>query len=133
MNKLILLAGIPALLLTVLLPLVSFAQLGALDATFNTGTGPNGFVRTTALQIDGKIIIGGEFTNYNGTPRNYIAVVEIVNEYGQLVYHNTVKNNNGIITVKMTGYLASGLYMVHCIIEGERITKKNCSQQVLVE
>jgi uncharacterized delta-60 repeat protein len=46
---------------------------GSLDATFNPGTGANGLVRTTAVQSDGKIIIGGEFITYNGTARNYIA------------------------------------------------------------
>jgi len=46
---------------------------GSLDATFNPGTGINGTVKTTALQSDGKIIIGGGFTSYNGTTRNGIA------------------------------------------------------------
>jgi len=46
---------------------------GSLDATFNPGTGPNYNVYTTAIQTDGKIIIGGNFTSYNGTARNYIA------------------------------------------------------------
>ena len=46
---------------------------GTLDATFNPGTGANGYVKTTAIQSDGKIIIGGEFTSYNGTSRNHIA------------------------------------------------------------
>jgi uncharacterized delta-60 repeat protein len=46
---------------------------GTLDGTFNPGTGADNFVRTTALQPDGKIIIGGDFTTYNGTARNYIA------------------------------------------------------------
>jgi uncharacterized delta-60 repeat protein len=46
---------------------------GSLDATFNPGTGANDYVSTTALQSDGKIIIGGNFTSYNGTSRNKIA------------------------------------------------------------
>ncbi len=46
---------------------------GTLDATFNPGTGANGFVETTAIQNDGKIIIGGYFTSYNGTMINRIA------------------------------------------------------------
>ncbi len=46
---------------------------GSLDATFNPGTGANSTVSTTALQLDGKIIIGGEFTSYNSTSRNKIA------------------------------------------------------------
>ncbi|MDP1728505.1 MAG: T9SS type A sorting domain-containing protein [Bacteroidota bacterium] len=45
---------------------------GSLDATFNPGTGVDGTVYTTAIQSDGKIIIGGAFTTYNGTARNYI-------------------------------------------------------------
>ncbi len=46
---------------------------GTLDTSFNPGTGTNDAVRTTSLQTDGKIIIGGNFTSYNGTSRNRIA------------------------------------------------------------
>jgi uncharacterized delta-60 repeat protein len=46
---------------------------GTLDTTFNPGTGANNQVITTAIQSDGKIIIGGDFTSFDGTPRNYIA------------------------------------------------------------
>jgi uncharacterized delta-60 repeat protein len=46
---------------------------GSLDTGFNPGSGANGLINTVSLQADGKIIIGGEFTSYNGTGRNYIA------------------------------------------------------------
>ncbi len=50
---------------------------GSLDASFNPGTGVTGSqitgVGTTALQPDGKVIIGGDFTFFNGASRNYIA------------------------------------------------------------
>jgi uncharacterized delta-60 repeat protein/uncharacterized repeat protein (TIGR01451 family) len=46
---------------------------GSLDTSFNPGTGANGAVWAVAVQSDGKIVIGGEFTSYNGTNRNYIA------------------------------------------------------------
>jgi len=46
---------------------------GTLDTAFDPGSGANGIVQTSALQPDGKIIIGGEFTSYNGTPRNRVA------------------------------------------------------------
>jgi uncharacterized delta-60 repeat protein len=46
---------------------------GTLDGTFNPGSGANNYVRTTAIQSDGKIIIGGQFTSYNGVARNRIA------------------------------------------------------------
>ncbi len=38
---------------------------GSLDETFVTGTGANGIVRALAIQNDGKIVIGGDFTLYN--------------------------------------------------------------------
>lgn len=46
---------------------------GSVDASFNVGTGPNKPVRAMALQDDGKILIGGDFTSVNGTNRNYVA------------------------------------------------------------
>ena len=52
---------------------------GTLDTTFNSGTGvksintTNPTVKSTTIQNDGKIIIGGDFTSYNGTDKNRIA------------------------------------------------------------
>ena len=46
---------------------------GSLDTTFNPGTGANNIIYAIAIQSDGKILIGGEFTTYNGTSRNRIA------------------------------------------------------------
>jgi uncharacterized delta-60 repeat protein len=46
---------------------------GTVDPTFDPGTGANRWVHTVAVQTDGKVLIGGEFTTYNGTARNYIA------------------------------------------------------------
>lgn len=58
---------------------------GVLDATFNPGTGFRGAeysppplvypapVSTGALQTDGKVVVGGSFTSFNGVPRNGLA------------------------------------------------------------
>lgn len=46
---------------------------GSLDASFNVGTGPNADIVCMALQPDGKILIIGDFTLYNGTAVNKIA------------------------------------------------------------
>jgi uncharacterized delta-60 repeat protein len=46
---------------------------GTLDATFDPGTGANDHVYTLTVQADGKILIGGRFTQINGTTRNRIA------------------------------------------------------------
>lgn len=39
---------------------------GSIDESFNTGTGFNGKIYVSCLQADGKIIVGGNFTSYNG-------------------------------------------------------------------
>lgn len=46
---------------------------GNLDRSFELGQGFNRPVRAIAVQADGKIIVGGEFTNFNGIACNYIA------------------------------------------------------------
>jgi uncharacterized delta-60 repeat protein len=48
---------------------------GSLDTTFDPGTGTDGIILTSTLQPDGKIIIGGDFTEYNGVARSSIARV----------------------------------------------------------
>jgi uncharacterized delta-60 repeat protein len=46
---------------------------GALDTDFDPGTGASSGVAACAVQDDGKFVIGGVFTTYNGTARNRIA------------------------------------------------------------
>lgn len=50
---------------------------GSIDNTFNIGYGANDIVRNAIIQTDGKIIIGGDFTTYNGTARNRIARINV--------------------------------------------------------
>ena len=45
---------------------------GSRDTSFVIGTGFNGDILSVAIQTDGKILIGGGFTTYNGTGANYI-------------------------------------------------------------
>jgi len=46
---------------------------GSLDMSFDTGTGPDEQIFGIALQSDGRIIIAGQFTSFNGIGRNRIA------------------------------------------------------------
>ncbi|MCE3278323.1 MAG: hypothetical protein K0S44_514 [Bacteroidetes bacterium] len=58
------------------IPINRIARLntdGTIDSGFNPGTGPNNAINTTLIQNDGKYIIGGTFTSYNGVARNYLA------------------------------------------------------------
>src|SRR5262245_49784097 len=43
---------------------------GTLDQSFDVGTGAGAKVSAIALQPDGRILVGGEFTNFNGTTIN---------------------------------------------------------------
>lgn len=45
---------------------------GTLDTSFDPGTGANGIVRSVAVQPDGKILVGGAFTEFNGIGRSRI-------------------------------------------------------------
>ena len=46
---------------------------GSLDTTFNTGTGPDNTVRKVYQLPDGKLLVVGDFVNYNGVVRNRVA------------------------------------------------------------
>lgn len=51
---------------------------GTLDTSFDPGTGCTGgvffgYVSVIALQPDGRVLIGGDFSAVNGVPRNFIA------------------------------------------------------------
>jgi gliding motility-associated-like protein/uncharacterized delta-60 repeat protein len=46
---------------------------GTLDTSFKSGTAADWSVGTLLVQTDGKIVIGGNFTSYNGVPRKNIA------------------------------------------------------------
>ena len=46
---------------------------GALDRSFDVGSGANGSIRAMTIQKDGRILIGGTFTSVNNAPLNNIA------------------------------------------------------------
>jgi len=45
---------------------------GSIDTSFNIGTGFSDIVRALQIQSDGKILVGGNFTSYNGVTSNRI-------------------------------------------------------------
>jgi len=45
---------------------------GSRDNTFDVGDKANASVDSIALQSNGKILVGGSFTSYNGIPQNYL-------------------------------------------------------------
>ncbi|MBL7937790.1 MAG: T9SS type A sorting domain-containing protein [Flavobacteriales bacterium] len=70
-----LLRSVSALALIALSPFGSMvhAQPGSVDLSFDPGTGTNDRILDMLVQPDGKIVIVGPFTEYNGTACNHIA------------------------------------------------------------
>jgi uncharacterized delta-60 repeat protein len=52
---------------------VVLSQSGALDLSFDPGAGADDYILSTAVQADGKVLIGGEFESVGGVPRSHIA------------------------------------------------------------
>src|SRR5204863_5699535 len=52
-----------------------FHSDGALDICFDVAAGPDDSVESIALQADGKILLGGYFTQVNGIARHGVARV----------------------------------------------------------
>ncbi len=50
---------------------------GTLDTGFDPGTGAADAVRALAIQLDGRVLVGGSFTNFNGYPLNHIARLNV--------------------------------------------------------
>jgi uncharacterized delta-60 repeat protein len=46
---------------------------GSVDTTFNPGAGANSQAYSMVLQADGKLLIGGNFTEFSGVTRNHTA------------------------------------------------------------
>jgi uncharacterized delta-60 repeat protein len=76
---------------------------GTLDTTFSqTGSGLNDLVSVMVLQPDGKVLVGGQFTAYNGIARSRVARLNadgtLDTTFSQtglgLHYHNS--NNGGV-------------------------------------
>ncbi len=61
-------------------PINGIARLnddGSVDTTFNPGLGANATVYALAVQPDGKVVLGGDFTAVNGTNFNHIARLNV--------------------------------------------------------
>ena len=71
---------------------------GSLDTSFDPGLGPNSEIWALALQADGKSVIGGLFTSYDGVPCGRVARV---NTDGKLdtTYHTGTGANGQVVSL----------------------------------
>ncbi|ERM80121.1 hypothetical protein P872_12250, partial [Rhodonellum psychrophilum GCM71 = DSM 17998] len=76
---------------------------GSLDSEYNTGTGTSNTILTAFIQPDGKLVIGGQFTFYNG-----IAVKPIVRLNVDGTLDTDFNPEIGMINSIMTAILQPG-------------------------
>ena len=88
--------------------IIRLTSNGAIDNTFNIGTGFTGIVRSIISQSDGKILAGGDFASYSGVTRNgiirlnnkfnnvikYFRKIKEFNNYDEVPYFNTTSTIN---------------------------------------
>ena len=102
---------------------------GALDTTFNVGTGADGIVEAVLVQSDGKIVVGGRFSTFNGNNYNRIARL---NSDGSLdtgfsvgvgfdknVYALAIQSNNKLIV--------GGIFLTYGNSAAKRILRLNAN------
>ena len=105
---------------------------GTLDTTFNIGIGANGIVRTTSIQSDGKIIIGGDFTAYNGIGRNRIARINNTAALSNNRFKKNILNifpnpSSGYFTLQIDNLIEMKTVEVYTII-GQKIYSKQLTE-----
>jgi len=82
-------------------PPASFGQAGFVDPSFLNGmTGPNSWLWAATLQPDGKLLLGGQFTSFNGVPR------------GQLVRLNA----DGSVDTTFSAGVTAGEPTIHSVL-----------------
>lgn len=89
------------LLFTICINIKSIAQIGQIDPTFITGSGFNSGGNCITLSSNGKFLVGGYFSDYNGTTISKIISI----------------NNNGSIDNSLTGITSGFNGPINKIIE----------------
>lgn len=99
---------------------------GSIDKSFNIGDGFNGYVRAIEIQSDGKILVGGDFDDYNGT---YAQGIIRLNSDGTIdttfVYGGgfSCSNNGNVFVIKV---LSTGNILVGGWFSSYDGTSANC-------
>jgi hypothetical protein len=87
-------------------PAYSLAKIdptsGVLDATFTQSTGGNNSVYSLA-SAGSRIIAGGTFSTYRGTPANNIAKFSVATDEPNLAFNAAASTNSNVIALKLNG------------------------------
>lgn len=112
--------------------LVKTNQDGSIDSSFDIGLGPNDFIWETLIQHDGKVLIGGVFLSYDGTPRNSFA--RLINN-PLSVQEYELKDNvkiyptlvDDIFSVEVDGFNQDDTILIIYSLDGRLVLKKKFS------
>ncbi len=87
--------------------LVVYNSDGSVDSTFDSGTGASSTIYASAVQADGKVLIGGSFTTYNGVTATRAARLTVTGAVDSSF--NTSLNSEVIaLAVQPDGYILLG-------------------------
>ncbi|MCB0767494.1 MAG: delta-60 repeat domain-containing protein [Flavobacteriales bacterium] len=93
---------------------------GSLDDSFRSAAGANGMISSVALQADGRILLGGSFTSYDGAPRSYVARANGDRVPGihspLLLYPNPISASGDLSIEWAQGYLPSNGEKLHLVV-----------------
>jgi uncharacterized delta-60 repeat protein len=81
-------------------PRAAAGQSALLDKNFNPGTGADGEVRCVAVQPDGKILLGGKFSFFNGVAHKSIVRL---NSDGSIDESFKLQGNGAVHTIALQG------------------------------
>ncbi|HQQ64456.1 MAG TPA: thrombospondin type 3 repeat-containing protein, partial [Pseudomonadales bacterium] len=92
--------------------IVRLLSTGAVDTTFNpgSGVGNTGMVNTMAVQADGKVLVGGNFTAFNGIARSNLARLNADGSLDTTFGTGTLDNAIKTIAVQGDGKILIGGY-----------------------
>ena len=112
--------------LVLLFPFLGTAQSN--DATFSINSGFNNLVLTIVLQSDGKILVGGDFTEFNGNPVNRIARLNSDGTIDNSFTIGTGFNSGGVWSIALQSdgkILAGGSFTSYNGSSANRIVRLN--------
>jgi uncharacterized delta-60 repeat protein len=100
---------------------------GTIDNTFNTGSGLNGAVIDIEIQTDGKILLGGAFTTYNG--ESNVSLIRLNSDGTRdSSFLRSTNTNNGVQNIKVLPdgkIIVVGIFTLYNGVSLSRIVKLN--------
>lgn len=89
--------------------LIRLNSNGTIDTSFNISNGFNGIVKAIEVQTDGKILVGGDFTTFNGTTKRALVRLNSDGSIDNYFYIGVGPNNNvNAINIQSDGKILIG-------------------------